>query len=71
MFELSIDKSIFNLNKMFQNKQNNLGTKIAIFGILEIFKKNICNRVQMLKLNISRAWTPLLTWISIVDWDFH
>lgn len=71
MFELSIDKSIFNLNKMFQNKQNNLGTKIAIFGILEIFKKNICNRVQMLKLNISRVWTPLLTWISIVDWDFH
>ena len=55
MFELSIDKSIFNLNKMFQNKQNNLGTKIAIFGILEIFKKNICNRVQMLKLNISRV----------------
>lgn len=39
MFELSIDKSIFNLNKMSQNKQNKLGTKIAIFGILEIFKE--------------------------------
>ena len=60
MFELSVDENFFSLNKMYQKQtKQSLGTKIAIFNISENSMENICNRIQMLYLNISKVWFPV------------